>query len=111
MRSKILKFIDIKYFVFIGFVTGKKWFERRKIITPAFHFKILEQFVEVFDRLGNIVVTKNLTKYDREDEFELYPVAVLYALDVMCGKLFFGKYLQKNVLCMRPIRPFYFIYQ
>lgn len=65
---------------------GKKWHERRKIITPAFHFKILEQFVEVFDRLGNTVVTKTLQKYDREDEFEMYPIAVLYALDVMCGK-------------------------
>lgn len=69
------------------FFAGKKWHERRKIITPAFHFKILEQFVEVFDRLGTTVVTKTLQKYDRDDEFEMYPVAVLYALDVMCGKL------------------------
>lgn len=70
----------------ISILVGKKWHERRKIITPAFHFKILEQFVEVFDRLGNTVVTQTLKKYDREDEFEFYPVAVLYALDVMCGK-------------------------
>lgn len=65
---------------------GKKWFERRKIITPAFHFKILEQFVEVFDRLGNMTVEK-LKKYDADDDVEFYPIAVLYALDVMCGKL------------------------
>lgn len=68
------------------YFAGKKWHERRKIITPAFHFKILEQFVEVFDRLGNTVVNKTLKKFDRDDEFEMYPIAVLYALDVMCGK-------------------------
>lgn len=37
---------------------GKKWHDRRKIITPAFHFKILESFVFVFDRLGNTVIDK-----------------------------------------------------
>ncbi|XP_052856218.1 cytochrome P450 4d1 isoform X2 [Drosophila gunungcola] len=29
---------------------GRKWHRRRKIITPAFHFRILEQYVEIFDR-------------------------------------------------------------
>lgn len=67
------------------FSIGKKWHERRKIITPAFHFKILEQFVEVFDRIGNVVVDK-LKEYDETDDVEFYPIAVLYALDVMCGK-------------------------
>ncbi|XP_031638529.1 cytochrome P450 4d1-like [Contarinia nasturtii] len=62
---------------------GKKWYDRRKAITPAFHFNILEKFVEVFDRLGNTVVDK-LKTYEVTDDVELYPIAVLYALDVMC---------------------------
>lgn len=64
---------------------GKKWHDRRKVITPAFHFNILEKFVETFDRLGNSVVDK-LKNYDVTDDVEFYPIAVLYALDVMCGK-------------------------
>lgn len=64
---------------------GKKWHDRRKVITPAFHFNILERFVEIFDRLGNSVVDK-LNKFDSTDDVEFYPIAVLYALDVMCGK-------------------------
>lgn len=55
------------------------------MITPAFHFNILEKFVEVFDRLGNKVV-ENLQKFDATDDVEFYPIAVLYALDVMCGE-------------------------
>lgn len=64
---------------------GKKWHDRRKVITPAFHFNILEKFVEVFDRLGNTMVEK-LKKFDVVDDVDIYPIAVLYALDVMCGK-------------------------
>lgn len=41
--------------------------------------------MEVFDRLGNSVVEK-LKNYDVDDDVEFYPIAVLYALDVMCGK-------------------------
>lgn len=66
-------------------ISGKKWHDRRKAITPAFHFKILDQFIEVFDRLGTKMVEK-LQKYDPEDDVDIYPIAVLYALDVMCGK-------------------------
>lgn len=37
---------------------GHHWYNHRKIITPTFHFNILEQFVEVFDRQSRIMVDK-----------------------------------------------------
>lgn len=66
--------------------TGKKWHDRRKVITPAFHFNILEKFIEVFDRLGNTVIDK-LNRLEPGEDIEFYPIAILYALDVMCGKI------------------------
>lgn len=68
--------------------SGKKWHDRRKAITPAFHFNILERFVEVFDRLGNTVVEK-LSAVGGDKAIEFFAIANLYTLDVMCGELLF----------------------
>lgn len=64
--------------------TDKKWFQRRKILTPAFHFQILERFVEIMDEQGRVLVDK-LKKLDGK-EVNVYPLINLYALDVICGK-------------------------
>lgn len=64
---------------------SSKWYQRRKIITPAFHLQILEQFVEIFDRQSTIMMD-TLSKFKAEDCVELYPMCTLYALDVICGK-------------------------
>jgi cytochrome P450 len=64
--------------------TGSKWFARRKVITPTFHFKILDQFVEVFDRNSKVLV-KQLTKLKGQSA-DIFPFVTLCALDVICGK-------------------------
>ena len=61
--------------------TGKKWHSRRKIITPTFHFKILEQFVEVFDQNSRIMVEKLLEKADGKTAIDMFPIVCLSALD------------------------------
>lgn len=66
--------------------TDQKWISRRKIITPAFHFKILEDFVETFDRQTTILVRK-LQVFEGREEFNIFPLTALCALDVICGKL------------------------
>lgn len=64
--------------------TGRKWHTRRKIITPTFHFKILEQFVEIFDQQSSIFVEQLRTKAISGEEFDAFPVVTLCALDVIC---------------------------
>ncbi|CAO1381140.1 unnamed protein product [Diamesa hyperborea] len=63
--------------------TGKKWFNRRKIITPTFHFKILHQFVEVFNRINNVFVDKLMTMSDSHTPFNIYPDISLMTLDII----------------------------
>jgi cytochrome P450 family 4 len=64
--------------------TGKKWSQRRKILTPSFHFQILEKFVEIMNEQGEVLVEK-LEKLDGQ-EVDVFPLVNLYALDVICGE-------------------------
>ncbi|KAG5667087.1 hypothetical protein PVAND_015086 [Polypedilum vanderplanki] len=62
--------------------TGKKWFQRRKVITPAFHFKILDQFVEIFDKQSAVFV-ENLAK-SKGQPLDVFQPITLCALDIIC---------------------------
>lgn len=64
---------------------GQKWFNRRKIITPSFHFKILEKFIEVFNEQDKILVEK-LNERVGKGEFNIYTNINAIALDNICGK-------------------------
>ncbi|KXJ70559.1 hypothetical protein RP20_CCG023150 [Aedes albopictus] len=62
---------------------GEKWFQRRRIITPTFHFKILEQFVTVFNREAETMVDL-MRKHVGGKEFDVYSYVTLMALDSVC---------------------------
>lgn len=70
--------------------TGEKWFQRRKIITPTFHFKMLEGFLDVFNKEADILVSKLKSKAGKE-EFNIYDYVTLYALDSICGEIEFDQ--------------------
>ncbi|XP_065366486.1 cytochrome P450 4d2-like [Calliphora vicina] len=62
---------------------GAKWHARRKILTPTYHFKILEEFVEVFDRQSRVLVRKLAAKADGKSAFNIFPIVCLTALDII----------------------------
>lgn len=68
--------------------TGPKWHSRRKITAAAFHYKILEGFVDVFDRNSHILA-KKFKKHLDGNEFDIYWDVSLAALDIICGKTLF----------------------
>lgn len=63
--------------------SGAKWFTRRKIITPAFHFSILKQFIDIFDSQSRILVER-LSEHCTGNIVNIHPFITLMALDVMC---------------------------
>ncbi|KAG5667090.1 hypothetical protein PVAND_015089 [Polypedilum vanderplanki] len=62
--------------------SGLKWFQKRKITTPAFHLQILDQFVEIFDKHSAIFV-KNLAKSEGHS-IDVFQPITLCALDIIC---------------------------
>ncbi|EDS33496.1 cytochrome P450 4d10 [Culex quinquefasciatus] len=64
--------------------SGRKWHSRRKIITPTFHFKILEEFVEIFDQQSTVFVDQLKPMAASGEPFDVYPRVTLMALDVIC---------------------------
>uniref|UniRef100_A0A182PZ10 Uncharacterized protein n=1 Tax=Anopheles epiroticus TaxID=199890 RepID=A0A182PZ10_9DIPT len=63
---------------------GRKWHTHRKVITPTFHFKILEQFVEIFDRQSTTFIKVLEPFAESGKSFDIFPQVTLCALDVIC---------------------------
>ncbi|KAJ8913517.1 hypothetical protein NQ315_017067 [Exocentrus adspersus] len=60
-----------------------RWKRSRKIITPAFHFSILRQFVQVYETNANILV-KLLDKETGKESMDIFPYIKACALDIIC---------------------------
>jgi hypothetical protein len=56
------------------------------MITPTFHYKILDSFVEVFSEKSEVLVHK-LQKEVGSQGFDVYPYITRCALDIICGEL------------------------
>jgi cytochrome P450 family 4 len=70
------------------FSTNQKWFVRRRIITPTFHFKILEQFFDVFKKHSGILLEQLKPQASKDHVFDISPYVSLSVLKSLCGKSF-----------------------
>ncbi|XP_034238370.1 probable cytochrome P450 4s3 isoform X2 [Thrips palmi] len=62
---------------------AKKWHARRKQLTPTFHFRILEQFMDVFTEKG-VVLEGLVDGLVGKGVVDLRPYISRHALDVIC---------------------------
>ena len=65
--------------------TGDKWKTRRKLLTPAFHFNVLNSFLRIYDEEAKILLTQLEEHADTGKIFNFFPYIKRCALDVICG--------------------------
>ena len=68
----------------LAFSTDLKWRSRRHSITPAFHFTILNDFVDIFEKHAEKLVQKLAALSAEKDFVEIQWLAKLSTLDVIC---------------------------
>lgn len=80
-------------------ISGDRWRTRRRLLTPAFHFQILESFFDVFNERSKSLIT-DLTEASKEAALRVgggstpsasapinvYTILTQCALDIICGK-------------------------
>ncbi|KAL0267118.1 UNVERIFIED_CONTAM: hypothetical protein PYX00_009473 [Menopon gallinae] len=83
--EKSLDYVHLEPWLGTGLLTssGQKWFHHRKLLTPAFHFKILGQYINILNKNAKILVEKLRTEANNEF-LEINPLILLCALDVIC---------------------------
>ena len=64
--------------------TGDLWRKRRRMITPAFHFEILNEFVSIMES-RTLELIEMLNKFHKKDEaFNAFDVTKPFSLSIMC---------------------------
>jgi len=60
----------------------------RKILTPAFHFSILHEFLPIINKNSKILTEKlsEATEVKEGKELNIFDAVSLCALDIICGK-------------------------
>ncbi|GLH16708.1 Cytochrome P450 4C1, partial [Gryllus bimaculatus] len=82
-KSLQYKFIEVMAGKGLLTSTGDKWRSDRKLINPAFSYKILEEFLTVFNSQAS-VLTQKLKKEVGGPEFDIHKYLLLCALDISC---------------------------
>ncbi|KAM7433684.1 Cytochrome P450 4V2 [Porites harrisoni] len=62
---------------------GNKWKKRRKLITPTFHFRILNDFIQVCEEQTAILISRLKEKVNK-GVFDIMPYITLLTLDIIC---------------------------
>ncbi|XP_062139798.1 probable cytochrome P450 4s3 [Drosophila sulfurigaster albostrigata] len=63
---------------------GESWHRRRKLLTSAFHFRILSEFKEPMEENCRILVSRLKQHATDGKPFDIYPYITLFALDAIC---------------------------
>ncbi|XP_022341984.2 cytochrome P450 4F6-like [Crassostrea virginica] len=62
---------------------GNRWMRNRRLLTPAFHFDILQSYIDLKNKAASILVDKIDRYVDSGESFELFSLIGLASLDII----------------------------
>jgi cytochrome P450 family 4 len=66
--------------------TGDAWRSRRRLLTPAFHFQILNSFVDTFNDQSEVLIEQIREKFNNgPQEMDVCPLVTQCTLSIICG--------------------------
>lgn len=72
-------------YFYLKIFLGSKWKKHRKLLTPAFHFCIMEQFVMTMENNAGKMI-ECMEKELGKPVFNIYSYVAACTLDIICGK-------------------------
>lgn len=81
---------SLKKFRFLNYVfnhAGQQWFHQRKLLTPAFHFGVVDQFYETMSEKADILnqIIEETINANPGKPIDFFELAIGCALDIICG--------------------------
>lgn len=67
--------------------SGSVWQRKRKTITPAFHFKVLDNYISMFDASCDTLVDVLSAKADGK-KCDIVPFITSFTLEIIAGMIF-----------------------
>nr|XP_045005076.1 cytochrome P450 4A11-like [Jaculus jaculus] len=69
-------------------INGQKWFQHRRMLTPAFHFNILKPYVGIMADSVQVMLDKWEQFTDQDNSVEIFPHVSLMTLDTIMKCVF-----------------------
>lgn len=86
MLTKLFHYRFLSPWIGDGLLTSKpdKWRPRRKLLTPTFHYDILKDFVQVYNRHAKTLVSKFDALAEKVQFEDIFHTVTLCTLDIIC---------------------------
>ena len=62
---------------------GEKWYRNRRLLTPAFHFEILQSYMSVYNSCLKVLIDKWSSSASKNEPVELFDTISLLSLDII----------------------------
>ena len=87
-KSNHYKFVEPWFGTGLLLSNGERWYKRRRLITPSFHFDILQDFFHIMNE-QSLILADLVGRESAKNEngtVDIYSFIGLCALDIICGK-------------------------